>query len=246
LTALLGYCELLSQGKFGNVSEGQRELLDRMCYSSKRLGRLAGGALELLLQGRLANNTDVREANIEETLNQALHDIYPLTKDKRLHVDVQMTAPEEILLFEPEQMQQVFVNLLENSCKFTPSGGIIEIRGYPFFHSAWDGHKATNDARAMNAYRIDICDSGIGVPPGLSERIFEAYTSSRESNDRSGAGLGLAICKAILVAHGGVIWATPAAEGGKFSFILPTTPSKCSSSENYSRGIGIELERAAC
>jgi signal transduction histidine kinase len=75
-------------------------------------------------------------------------------------------------------------------------------------------------------YQVDISDSGPGVPEALAEKIFEQYTTYGGGADRSVGGLGLAIARAIIRAHGGKIWATPTAEGGRFSFMLPLqTPS---------------------
>jgi two-component system sensor histidine kinase KdpD len=55
----------------------------------------------------------------------------------------------------------------------------------------------------------------------MTEKIFEQYVSCSGGSDRSGGGLGLAICKAIITAHGGTVWATPSEKGGRFSFVLP-------------------------
>ena len=250
LTALLGYCGLLAEGKLGNVSAAQHELLDRMCYSTRRLARLAGGALEFLLQGRFDKAADRRPGDIEEAFSQALHDVCPFIADKNLHVDVQMTSPEGTLLFASEQIQQVFVNLLENSCKFSPPNGDVQAHGYSFYHPAWveSGAQSASEpgVQIPNAYRIDISDSGPGVPPDLAERIFEAYTSYSDCSDRSGAGLGLAICKAIIAAHGGTIWATPVLEGGRFSFLLPLKPSEAATHELHPEDAEVELEQAGC
>ncbi len=67
-------------------------------------------------------------------------------------------------------------------------------------------------------------DNGPGVPPENSDKIFEEYTSYAGGADRSGGGLGLAICKSILRAHQGYIWAHNSSGGAVFSFILPFAP----------------------
>ncbi len=227
LTALQGYCGLLVDGKFGFVSTAQRELLDRMGRSTKRLARLAGGTLEMLLQGRFDNRPKRVAGDIEETLNEALHDVYPFIQDKGIGLNVDIQRPNGALLFEAEQLHNVFVNLLENSCKFTPKHGTIEIRGYPACQDSESGQQdvfSEGQARAPHFYRVDISDSGPGVPPHLKERIFEQYASYSDANDRSGGGLGLAICKAIITSHLGAIWATPIQGGGRFSFVLPLEP----------------------
>jgi two-component system, OmpR family, sensor histidine kinase KdpD len=116
----------------------------------------------------------------------------------------------------------VLVNLIENSCKFAPKNGSIEIHGYSVLrNSGMQPRAAGVYTSAASGYRVDIQDSGPGVPTHLTEKIFEQYVSSSSSSDRSGGGLGLAICKAIITAHQGKIWATPSEKGGQFSFVLP-------------------------
>jgi signal transduction histidine kinase len=224
LTALHGYCGLLAEGKLGAVNAGQRELLERMRYSTRRLTRLAGGTLELLTHGRVNRMPDRRQSDIEDALDQALHDVYPFLQDKQIEIDVQIEPMRGSLLFEEEQIAQVLMNLLENSSKFTPKDGRIVVRGYPVRRGAstrGDEAAPESQVRIGDGYRMDIFDTGPGVSPHLCEKIFEQYTSYGGPNDRSGGGLGLAICRAIILAHGGAIWAAPSEEGGRFSFVLP-------------------------
>ncbi|HEY7209414.1 MAG TPA: HAMP domain-containing sensor histidine kinase [Bryobacteraceae bacterium] len=239
LTALLGYCDLLSEGKIGIVSSAQRALLERMRISAKRLTRLAGGALELLAEGRFEKAPVRTPGDLGEALSQALHDVYPMAKEKDIELKIEIQPAGGLLLFEAEQMQQVLVNLLENACKFTPRGGIIEVHSYPRVDDTRssraqaspaehqeNGNRARIPAQPANVYQVDISDSGPGVPEALAEKIFEQYTTYGGGADRSVGGLGLAIARAIIRAHGGKIWATPTAEGGRFSFMLPLqTPS---------------------
>ena len=75
--------------------------------------------------------------------------------------------------------------------------------------------------QAPNSFRVDIRDSGPGVPMDHIEKIFEEYTSYSGGQDRSGGGLGLAICKFILNLHQGQVWAESGPEGSTFSFVLP-------------------------
>lgn len=227
LTALHGYCGLLAEGKLGPVTVGQRDLLERMRYSTRRLTRLAGGTLELLTQGRLNRVPDRNSGDIEEAVDQALHDVYPLLLDKHIEVDVQLEPATDGLLFEAEQIQQVLINLLENSSKFTPKGGKITIRGYAVQEDLEPhGPSSHMPPGIHHGYRVDILDSGPGVPVHLAEKVFEQYASYGGTGDRSGGGLGLAICRAIVIAHGGTIWTTPGREGGRFSFILPAVAAR--------------------
>jgi K+-sensing histidine kinase KdpD len=72
-----------------------------------------------------------------------------------------------------------------------------------------------------SAYRVDVSDTGTGILPQHLEEVFEEYTSYSGSQDRSGGGLGLAICKMIVAAHGGQIWAENHSAGARLSFVLP-------------------------
>jgi K+-sensing histidine kinase KdpD len=222
LTALHGYCGLLAQAKVGAVTAEQQELLERMLYSTRRLIRLAESTLELLGEGRFEKAPKRYPGDIEKTIVQALHDVRPFVHDKTMEVRTHIEPPDGILSFETEKIQQVLVNLIENSCKFAPKNGSITIHGYSVLRDF--GKRArTAGTYVSNAseYRVDIQDSGPGVPAHLTEKIFEQYVSCSGGSDRSGGGLGLAICKAIITAHGGTIWATPSDKGGRFSFVLP-------------------------
>jgi signal transduction histidine kinase len=134
-----------------------------------------------------------------------------------------------VLFVEPGPIEQVLINILDNACKFTPRAGEIEIRGYPFFWERRRGHAAKPAAERRvhvsnepNSYRIDIRDSGPRIPEEHLSKIFEEYTSYSGGADRSGGGLGLAICKMILSSHGGRIWAENSPSGPRFCFVLPT------------------------
>lgn len=227
LTALHGYCGLLAEGKLGQVNAQQRELLERMCYSTSRLGRLASGTFELLTQGRIERVPKLTAEDIGECVNRALHDVYPFLQDKTIEVIAQIDPLDQAFYFEAEQIEQVLVNLLENSCKFTQRNGSIEVRGYAV-HWDFELHREHDCQEGIdpiaNAYRIDVIDSGAGVPEHLVEKVFEQYASYSGSLDRSGGGLGLAICKLIVAAHHGAIWAMPSESGGFFSFVLPLHP----------------------
>ena len=222
LTALHGYCGLLSEEKVGSISASQRELLDRMQRSTRRLTQMTRCTMELLLEGRFERQPARNPGDIAATVNHAAHDVYPMMKERGIELTIDVQDAPAALLFETGAIQQVLVNLLENSCKFTPSHGRIAVRCYPTYQAPGRQKLPPGNYPATpNAYRIDISDSGPGVSRDLTEKIFEQYASYAGGADRSIGGLGLAICKAIITAHCGSIWATPSANGGEFSFVLP-------------------------
>ncbi len=227
LTAIGGYCALLLDEQMGDLSPDQKDVIQRMQYSSKRLARMANAMFQLSIWQRVEQKPLLRKSDIRECIEQSLHEVLPFTEEKRINVVVDVVPPPESLAFEKPQLEQVLVNLLDNAVKFTPRAGVIEIRGYPFF---WERRLTSSadrsvDRRAQrhqspNCFRVDIRDSGPGIPQGQLDRIFEEYTSYSGGKDRSGGGLGLAICKMILSRHHGRIWAENG-QGAIFSFVLP-------------------------
>jgi len=229
LTAVDGYCGLLLGQQLGPISEEQQEVLERMQHSIKRLSRMATAMFQLSVGQQVDRRPNLQKGEIEACIDQAMHEMAPFGEAKSLRLTWQVLPPPQPLYFDREQIEQVLINLLDNACKFTPKYGSIDVRGYPYF---WErraklktaianGERRTSRMQAPNAFRIDICDSGPGVPAENLEKIFEEYTSYSGGQDRSGGGLGLAICKLILNSHQGQVWAESSVTGSTFSFVLP-------------------------
>jgi signal transduction histidine kinase len=229
LTAITGYCGLLISEDLGPLTDDQRDVLERMHRSARKLSRMASAMFQLSIAPRAEVTLDLQKGEIRDCMDQALHEILPPAEEKRLSISVDMAPSPEPLLFERMKLEQVLVNLLDNACKFAPRGGSIDVRGYPYY---WDRRSTTADPvtghgdddaerRRPNSYRIDVKDSGPGVPPAHLTKIFEEYTQYAGGVDRSGGGLGLAICRMILNQHKGRIWAESNKQGAVFSFVLP-------------------------
>jgi two-component system, OmpR family, sensor histidine kinase KdpD len=103
-------------------------------------------------------------------------------------------------------IEQVLINLIENALKYTPAGSPIDISA-----------KA-----ATRAVTVEVADRGPGLPSGEEGRVFDKFYRSRDEGRGVGAGLGLTICRGIVTAHGGRIWAENRPGGGAaFRFTLP-------------------------
>jgi signal transduction histidine kinase len=254
LTAVNGYCGLLLSGQFGALTVEQREVLDRTLHSVRRLSRLAAALFQWSSGLRVGLQSQIRESDIAECCRQALHEIRPLAAEKSISVDLDLQAPEQPLHFDVSQVEQLLINLLENSCKFTPRGGYIQVRGFPVF---WDRRAAAvaQDgvsidrrcavSRWANAYRMEVSDNGMGVRPEHLQTIFQEYTSYGGGLDRSGSGLGLAICRRILAEHGGQIFAESGNKGVTFIFHLPfARPAQGEFSDADDGGIHLVAEMA--
>jgi signal transduction histidine kinase len=230
LTAITGYCGLLLGEDIGNLTAQQREVLERMHRSARKLSRMASAMFQLSIAPRAEIALDLKHSELRDCIHKSLNEILPAAEEKRISVTMDVDPPTGPLLFEPLKMEQVLINLLENASKFTPRLGAIQIKGYAYF---WERRMGGNgglgsgaDRRAgedksPNSYRVDICDSGLGIPVAHMDKIFEEYTSYAGGVDRSGGGLGLAICRMIIHQHKGKIWAESSPDGAVFSFVLP-------------------------
>jgi PAS domain S-box-containing protein len=143
-------------------------------------------------------------------LLQSVHDAWtPLAGARSISLAVEAEASPRVVLADTARVLQVFSNLIGNAVKFTPEGGRIVIGAEPD-----DG-----------AVRFRVADTGTGIPARQLSRVFDRFWQARE-NRRDGAGLGLAIARGIVEAHGGRIWAESVeGEGSTFSFTLPLPES---------------------
>jgi two-component system sensor histidine kinase KdpD len=187
-------------------SPGDRELLVAIVDESRRLGRLVDNLLGMarLDSGAVAPNRQWHV--LEEIVGVALHTV---KRELAGHpVDVRIPADFPLLYIDGILMEQVFVNLLENSARYTPPGSQVEISA-----------QVTGEGT-----EIQFADNGPGLPPGSEARVFERFFrgSAEPADGRRGVGLGLAICRAIVEAHGGRMTAANRPAGGaEFRIHLP-------------------------
>jgi signal transduction histidine kinase/ActR/RegA family two-component response regulator len=170
--------------------------------------------VEARLIDDLLDVTGIARGKLE--LNRQVVDVRPLLEhamqsycageaaQKNLRVSVEVTATETHVLADASRMTQVFWNLLQNACKFTPAGGAIEIRAYNRFSESSPNASANGSGAELV---VEIKDTGIGITSENMPRIFNAFEQGERSRSRvfGGLGLGLAISRAIVEMHGGTI-----------------------------------------
>jgi two-component system sensor histidine kinase KdpD len=191
----------------GTVSDAaRRELLKTALEEAQRMNRLIGNLLDMIRVESGALQVQKEWQPLEESLGVAL-----IRLEERLRgrpVEVHLPPDLPLVPVDAVLMEQVFINLLENAVKYTPPGTPIEISA-----TATDG-----------VVRVDVADHGPGLPPGEEQRIFDKFYRAPDVGTTSGVGLGLTICRGIITAHGGRIWAENRPEGGAvFHFTLPLT-----------------------
>jgi len=173
--------------------------------------RMSGLANNLLDMARLEAGAVVLNRQwqpLEEVVGGALAGLSARMENHPVTVKL----PHDLPLIEIDSLliERVFANLLENAVKYTPPGTHIEISA----------------ATGENELVVTVSDQGHGIPAGEEKRIFEKFHRIANEGSQGGAGLGLSICRSIVEAHGGRIWADNLPSGGAaFHFALPLTES---------------------
>jgi signal transduction histidine kinase len=232
LSLLSGYTKLLLAGSLGELSEQQQKVLTEMDAAADRMQRyvndfLAFGALE---SGKLCPDRQL------QSVNKVVREIVEIWTPRFVAAGKVLTfLPGTDLppaLFDALKIQHVFSNLLDNALRFTPEGGEVTITTRPHI---WDrrmlggpsspkNERRKEPSRKDNAVRVDIRDMGPGIPAEYHSQVFEEFQRLPISRNSEGAGLGLAIAKRLVVAHGGRIWIeSGVSQGAIFSFLLPTS-----------------------
>jgi two-component system, OmpR family, sensor kinase len=194
LTVIGGYADLLMRGVATTPEENTR-LLWTMRRELNRTERLVRDLLLLVRSDRLAT-FDLQAVDLSELCTEVAAQFRLMMGQSVFQTTI---AKKVIVMGDPDRLEQVLSNILDNAIRHTPEGTRIELRLKVVGDMAW----------------IEIADTGRGIPSDLLQHIFERFHRSQhqEHNER-GTGLGLAIAKAIVEAHGGKIVAFNQPMGG--------------------------------
>ncbi len=209
LAAIKGYASTLLAEDVTWDALAQREFLQTI---SDETDRLAGLVKNLLDVSHLEAETlplQREHYGVDELIGRAVQQSRPLLGNR---LQVEMPAYVPIVWVDSSRIETVIRNLLENAAKYSPPEGVVALK------------VGVENGRVT----VQIRDYGPGIPSHLHEKIFDRFyrIDSRLTRTASGAGLGLAICKGFIKAHGGHIWVTDAHPGAAFSFWLPVAESK--------------------
>ena len=210
LNAVLGFSDLLSEERYGPLNERQQRYVAHIHTGGKHLLRLINDILDLskIEAGHL--QLAIESVPITTSLAEVLDALRPLA-DKKSQSLVQHAAPDLSVRADATRFKQIVMNLLGNAIKFTPEGGKIELA-----------------AQELGEFvRVEVRDSGPGIPPGEQQRIFDAFYRLRQPDKApEGTGLGLAITRRLVELHGGQLGLeSQPGSGSCFYFTLPMAPT---------------------
>jgi two-component system OmpR family sensor kinase len=204
LTAIRGAAETLLGG---NVAEADaRQFLTTIVRESERLARLASDLLALQRIEGATGELPMRLVDLASVVDRAIEGLQPLSDERGVTVTREGEAPE--VLGDPDRLQQVVWNLVDNATRMTPRGKAVLVR------VGTSGDSVT----------VAVLDEGQGIGEDALPHVFDRFFRAQASRDRGsgGAGLGLAIVSAIARAHAGSVSAANRPEGGSvFTLTLP-------------------------
>jgi len=208
LVAVMGYTDMILNGKAGETTETQRDYLDISLRNIEKLVTLIENLLDFSRLNRGAETLNFDTFDLAECAKGSMQIMAPVADARR--IDLVLDAPEEPVLVEGDKgkLGQVFNNLLSNAVKFNRPDGSVTIEIQP----------------GSESVAVAVRDTGIGIPPEALEKVFSRFYQYDGSSTRKygGTGIGLAIAQDIARLHGSLITASSEeGHGTVFRFALP-------------------------
>ncbi|MEW6024039.1 MAG: DUF4118 domain-containing protein [Pseudomonadota bacterium] len=203
LTALVGLSESLVRAN-PPLAPADRDTAAALHEEARRLGTMVANLLDMARIESGAVRLNQQWQALEETVGSALRPLRQALGTRVIRTRIPADLP--LLRFDAVLLERVLSNLVENAAKYTPPASTVTIA-----------------ARVRDDWvDVTVSDDGPGLPPGREEALFEKFARGQQESALPGVGLGLAICRAIVEAHGGRIAAGRSAEGGAaITFSLP-------------------------
>lgn len=218
LVAIVQYFEIILAGLVGDVGDKQKEMILKAKERSEGLLELINDWLSIARMngGQIVDN--LKPTSLEEILSKIVDFLHPVAEEKNVSLKLEAPSGNDVILGDPESLEQLFVNLIGNAIEYNRPDGDVTI----------------SIAESGDSIQIDVKDTGIGIGSEHLPRIFDQFYQidrSKRKGDK-GSGLGLAIAKKITEAHGGSI--TVSSEPGKGSIfsVYLMKPERSASTTN--------------
>ncbi|MEO8296148.1 MAG: ATP-binding protein, partial [Gemmatimonadota bacterium] len=227
LNSIIGFSDLMLSEAVGPLNEQQQEFTGAILRNGRHLLGLINSVLDLskIEAGRMT--LEITSTDLRDAITQSVSDTVGLRSAKNQECTIQMDETPLQVLGDDQRIRQIFFNLLANASKFTPEKGTITLSAVhtraplpvPAERNGDQAKLVTRDA-----IWVAVTDTGIGIRTEDMPKLFQEFSQVDPSASRraQGTGLGLALCKKFVEAHGGTIGAESIyGTGTTFWFILP-------------------------
>src|SRR5881396_2664785 len=210
----------------GPLTDKQQRLLELNLQSGKRLAQMIGNILDLSRLEAGIVEYEMQSCDLADLIHSVVIELSSEAREKSLRLITNIQREPLLVQCDPNRMVQLFTNLLDNAIRFSNKDGYVgvEVRSLP------QPPRMPQTARARMGERVKskgfalirISDSGPGIDDAQKENVFHTFHQVRHGKKGQGEslGLGLAISRAIVEAHGGTIWVEDNPEGGAVFFVL--------------------------
>jgi PAS domain S-box-containing protein len=211
LTAIKQFTTILLGGLAGELNKEQREYQQIVLKNIRQLQAMIDDLLEVtrLETGKLT--VEPERVSVMIAVTDTFNTLKGSARAKGVALSYDLAPNLPSVHADPTRLRQILIILLDNAIKFTPEGGSVTIR-------------ALIMPQDTHSLLLEVSDTGVGINPEITEDIFERLyqVSERTEGSRKGLGLGLYICKELVMRQGGTIWAKRRSlKGSTFSFTLP-------------------------
>jgi signal transduction histidine kinase len=209
LNSIMGYADMLHEGVYGKLEERQMGIVERMMANTHKLLSIVNDLLDQaqIEAGRLTfRNRHFRPSELADYVRGVMDNLLQ-SKGLQLSVSIAEDLPP-MLYGDPQRLNQVLINLVNNAVKFTERG-VIRVHFYRYGPEKW---------------AVDVCDTGMGIPEEAQKYIFEPFRQvDRDITRRpGGVGLGLSIVKRLVnLMDGDITLKSQIGQGSTFTVVLP-------------------------
>jgi signal transduction histidine kinase len=221
LTAIKGWVELLAENELVETDEEFADGIEVIRNSTTSLTQLISDLLDLSRIQRRGMNLERRPCDINEAITEAVQAVRQMISQRRQHLEMKLDKRLPLTMADSQRIQQVLWNLLNNAIKFTPEEGNIYVLSRLIDS---EGILINDDANeAIRWIVIEVSDTGEGIPGDFLPYVFDRFRQADASSKRrhGGLGIGLALVKELVEAHGGHVEARSEGQGATFTVHLP-------------------------
>jgi PAS domain S-box-containing protein len=228
LTPIIGWVHMMQNGILPEAEFSKAlSIINRNAYSLKRL---INDLLDMsaILSGKM--RMEETHVSIADVLSESVETMRPFSQESKVHLRLELASGADDLIIKGDRsrLNQSFCNLLHNSIKFSPAGGHIRVKC------------EANDSEVI----VRISDQGEGIPAEFLPHIFERFRQADGSRTRSygGLGLGLALVKSFVTAHGGTIEASSEGSGKGSIFVIKLPRETTGHGEHSKKETGLDRD----
>jgi len=216
----------------GPLTDRQRRLLELNLQASRRLSAMIANLLDLARLEAGAMKYDIRPHDLAALARAAASELEVWAHERRVRFELEPPDAPVVVACDADRTVQLLVNLLDNAVKFSPEGGPVSVT---VRETSVAPDRMPDEAAAMLGTArggpfavVRVADCGPGVPDSDKSSVFERFHQAHPGTRRAGAGvgLGLAICREVVRAHGGAVWVSDNHPSGSVFFVLLPLPPR--------------------